>query len=468
MRGFFFLAIIASSSTWATTGLLIKFRNGAVPSGFIQRYGGALTPISAESRAYRWQSEIGGKPFEFSDDASVEYVQLNHPIRLLVNPSLQRNEIALRSLFRDADFSDGPAYPDNPSILSPTSSQTGDDAMLSQSWGLFQVGAPYAWQKTPQGKGVVVAITDTGVDYNHEDLINNMWRNPGEIAGDKLDNDQNGFVDDIVGWDFFSNDSLPYDLSMSLGDILFKGGNPGHGTHVAGVVAAQLRNVRGTAGIAPKSTIMALRFISEEGKGDSAGAIGAIDYAVRNGARIINASWGSEGEEEGDELLRESIQRAEARGVLFVAAAGNGRADPQTMQSAGYDNDNDAKPMFPATYPYSNIVAVAAMTNLDGLAQFSNFGKKSVDIGAPGVKILSTIPGNRYQDTIIDVGQIKVTWDGTSMAAPFIAGALATIASLHPTYSQDLLIGKLLDAAKPSANLNGKVVTDGRLDLSTL
>ena len=142
--------------------------------------------------------------------------------------------------------------------------------------------------------------------------------------------------------------------------------------------------------------------------------------------------------------------------------------NPQTMQSSGYDNDTDSKPMFPASYPYSNIVAVAATGSSDQLAPFSNYGKKSVDIGAPGVKILSTVPESRYQDTLIDIGQIKVTWDGTSMASPFVSGALAAIWSSNSTLSSSEVIDMLLTSAKPVGPLTSKVATDGRLDLGTL
>ena len=248
-------------------------------------------------------------------------------------------------------------------------------------------------------------------------------------------------------------------------DILFKGGNPGHGTHVSGVVGARLDNGMGTAGVAPLVHIMPLRFIKEDGQGDSAGAVGAIDYAVANGANIINASWGSEGEDAGDVILREALQRAEAKGVLFVAAAGNGRLNNATQKAEGFNNDTDAKPMYPATYPYSNIVAVAAIDSSDKIAEFSNFGKKTVHVGAPGVKILSTVPGGKYQDTIVDLGSMKVTWDGTSMASPFVSGTLAVIWSQNPSWKAAQVKEYLLQHTAAVSDLTGKVVTDGRIDL---
>lgn len=468
MHGITLFVGLCCIHSWAAHELLIKFRDNGPPAGFTDRYNGTLTPVSRSARIYKWTSDVSARPFELADDGTVEFSQPNYPIRLLANPSIVSNQEPLHREFGELELSDGPAYPDNPTIKLPEQTNVGEDQLLSQSWGLFQIAASTAWNNTQQGKNIIVAVTDTGVDYNHEDLIHNMWRNSREIVGDGIDNDQNGYIDDVVGWDFYSNDKFPYDLSMSLSDILFKGGNPGHGTHVAGVIGSGLRNVKGTAGVAPQVSIMALRFISELGQGDTAGAIGAIDYAVQNGASIINASWGSEGEEEGNDLLREAIERAETRGVIFVAAAGNGRMNPQTMQSSGYDNDTDSKPMFPASYPYSNIVAVAATGNADQLAPFSNYGKKSVDIGAPGVKILSTVPESRYQDTLIDIGQIKVTWDGTSMASPFVSGALAAIWSSNRALSSSEVIEMLLTSAKPVGPLTSKVATDGRLDLGTL
>ena len=295
-----------------------------------------------------------------------------------------------------------------------------------------------------------------------------MWRNKGEIPDNSVDDDKNGYVDDIVGWDFTMNDNKPYDVTGSMMDILLKGGNPGHGTHCSGVIGARLNNGVGTAGVAPQVKIMALRFINETGKGDTASAIKAIDYAVKNGANIISASWGGEAGDEDDSALKEAIQRAEKKGVLFIAAAGNGRMDPTTGKSGGFDNDSDKKPMIPASYPYENIIAVAAIDSKGALAEFSNWGHKTVKVGAPGVKILSTVPHNKYQDTIIDLGSIKATWDGTSMAAPFVAGAAAVIWSQSPKQSWQDVKGKLLTNAAPLDSLKDKVATGGRVDLAKI
>jgi subtilisin family serine protease len=389
---------------------------------------------------------------------------------LLDNPSIVANRAALLDALESSSNQPDPSagFKDNPDIQDPPLQAAGSDPMLQKAWGIFAIGADKAWKRTPQGKDIVVAITDTGVDYNHEDLIANMWRNKGEIPNNNIDDDKNGFVDDIVGWDFRSNDNKPYDLSMSLLDILLKGGNPGHGTHCAGVAGARLNNGLGTAGVAPQVRIMAVRFIGEDGKGSDKDAIRSIDYAIKNGANIISASWGGEAGDEEDKALKDAIQRAQDKGVLFIAAAGNGRMNPKTMKQAGFDNDKDKKPIVPASFPMDNIIAVAAVDSRERLASFSNWGKKSVKLGAPGVKVLSTVPGNRYQDTIIDMGGIKATWDGTSMAAPFVAGSAAVIWSQNKTQTWQEVKAKLLASTLAIDSLRGKVATDGRIDLKKL
>jgi len=450
---------------------LVKFndRERATVENFEKNHGGNLSRVSFAGNLYRWTAADGTRALHLRDN-SVTFIQENHPIRLFANPSIIAHQAEIQAALESRDNPLAPSAPatDNPEIATPPIQASGTDPMLGQAWGIKMTGADVAWNKLPQGKDIVVAVTDTGVDYNHSDLIANMWRNKGEIPGDGIDNDQNGYVDDVVGYDFFANDNKPYDLALSLFEVLLSGGNPGHGTHVAGVVGAKMNNGIGVAGVAPQVSIMALRFISEKGQGDTASAVKAIDYAVQNGANIINASWGSEGEEEGDHALREALQRAADKGVIFVAAAGNGRAAPGATSAAGYDNDTDAKPSYPASYPHANIVSVAALTTEDALAPFSNFGKTTVDIGAPGVKILSTVPGSKFQDTIIELGDTKITWDGTSMASPFVAGGLAVAWSQNKTATWEQVRAMILQNIASSTHLTGKVVTGGRMNLSSL
>lgn len=464
------ILLLASLSPSEAAEYLVKLKRGATALDLETNFRGTIEAVSEEGRLFKLATAETSAMAALRSNPAIEAIQLNHPIHLIANPSLEAAREAARALreegFPFPGLESGPTE-DNPEIKQAATQATGADPMLSQAWGLSMVGGVQAWQTTPAGRGIIVAVTDTGVDYNHVDLINNMWRNPGEIPGDGADNDNNGFVDDVVGWDFAYNDNKPYDHTLSLIEILFQGGNPGHGTHCAGVVGARRNNAKGAAGIAPEATIMALRFITEKGQGDTASAVKVVDYAVKMGARIISASWGSEGEEEGDFALREAIQRAQAAGVLFVAAAGNGRVNMAAGTSAGFDNDTDAKPVYPASYPYDNVIAVAALQQDGSLAGFSNWGSKGgVDLGAPGVKILSTVPGDRFQDTVIDLGEfMKATWDGTSMATPFVAGGAAVAWSRSPQKDWRAIKDEVLRGTVAVPALSGKLLTGGRLDM---
>jgi subtilisin family serine protease len=264
---------------------------------------------------------------------------------------------------------------------------TPSDSRFAELWGLNNTGAgggladadidaPEAWDLTTGNEDVVVAVIDSGVAYTHPDLAGNMWVNPGEVAGDGLDNDGNGYVDDVHGIDAYSRDSDPWD-------------EHGHGTHVAGTVAAVGDNSRGVAGVAWRAKVMALRFLGPDGSGDDAGAIECIEYAVdmkrNHGVNVvaINASWGTYGPY--DAALADAIQAAGDAGIVFCAAAGNGAADL------------DKTPWYPASYASTNIISVGATDNSDQKADFgggaaSNYGAKKVDLFAPGKNILSTFP----------------------------------------------------------------------------
>ncbi|MEE8599353.1 MAG: S8 family serine peptidase, partial [Dehalococcoidales bacterium] len=247
---------------------------------------------------------------------------------------------------------------------------TPDDTFFSDLWGLNNAGdtdidAPEAWDITQGNSNVVVAVLDSGVDYNHPDLFNNMWTNSGEIAGNGLDDDGNGKIDDVRGWDFVDDDNDPID-------------SDDHGTHVAGTIAAVGNNGTGITGVSWSAQIMPLRFLDAFGSGSVAGAIEAIDYAIDNDANIINASYGSYTFSTAE---RDAIVRARDAGILFVAAAGND----------SWNNDSLTK-HYPSSYDLDNIIAVAATDQNDNLASFSNFGATSVDVAAPGTNIFSSRP----------------------------------------------------------------------------
>lgn len=334
-------------------------------------------------------------------------------------------------------------------------------------WGLDSIRAPEAWCSSVGCREVVVAVIDTGVDYQHEDLRDNMWRNPNETPGDGIDNDDNGYVDDIHGVDVVARngDPRPF-VSAATGEVV------GHGTHVAGTIGAVGNNAVGVTGVDWQVSIMAIQTFSNATPTpqNPDGAVitsfdqrVAIYYAVNNGARVINASWGGAAVDPQDATrvrfdiaVMNAISYAEERGVLFVAAAGNeGR-------------DTDALPATPSSLPHPNILSVAAVDRQDQLAQYSNFGRHTVDLGAPGgaggsaepaENILSTLPGNQY-------GYLA----GTSMAAPHVAGAAALLLG-HPAYchlSAEQVKQLLLKQARPAETLQGKSVTGGVLDLSFL
>jgi autotransporter-associated beta strand protein len=322
-----------------------------------------------------------------------------------------------------------------------------NDPDIGQLWGMHNTGqnggvtdadidAPEAWDIATGSNEVVVGVIDTGVDYNHPDLTANMWTNPDEIPGNGVDDDGNGFVDDVHGYDFVNNDGDPMD-------------DHGHGTHVAGTIAAAGDNRQGIAGVNWHSSILAMKFIDSSGRGLTANAVRAVNYAtmMRNNygvnIRVTNNSWGGPGY---DQSLHDAIKASGDAGMLFVAAAGNSGLD------------NDAWPNYPSSYDLNNIIAVAATDCYDGLASFSNYGAESVDLAAPGVNILSTVPRGGYAFA-----------SGTSMAAPHVAGVVALACSVAPTKTAAEIRQAVLESVDPLPSLGGKVATGGRLNaLKTL
>lgn len=402
-----------------------------------------------------------------TSNPAVAFAQPNYKINLLEDHSIQdplRKAALAKMLKRRPDLR-GLAKADNPAIPVAPQETTGADPLFNNQWGMNDIGVADAWKVTLGSPDMIVAVIDTGVDYTHEDLLPNLWRNKKEIPNNNIDDDKNGYVDDEVGWDFASNDNKPYDLALDPLDILFKGGNAGHGTHCAGNVAARGNNGKGVAGVAPNVKIMSLRFITEKGQGTTADAIKAIEYAVNNGAKVMSNSWGSEGEEAGspeNQALRDAVQLAQDKGVLFIAAAGNGH------KGVGYDNDTDKAPGYPASYDHDIIISVAALDSSDNLGSFSNWGAKTVDIGAPGVKVYSTMVDQGYSDIVIDKYGFKATWDGTSMATPHVAGAAALYWSAHPGKSWQDVKAAILGSAKKINSLANKSVSGGKLDVKEL
>ena len=347
------------------------------------------------------------------------------------------------------DFVDTIEYV-QPNFIYRALAEQGNDPLASKQWGMTKIKVPQAWEYTRGSSEVIVAVIDTGVDYNHEDLKGNIWRNTAEIPGNGIDDDNNGYIDDIRGWDFNQNDNDPMDETGSV----LSGGNPGHGTHCAGNVGAVGGNGIGISGASPQVTIMPLRFLGKDGQGTTAMAIGAIQYAIDNGAQILSNSWGSTGpstEPGEDKALQDVIVAAQNKNILFIAAAGNHAADNDDTKKAGY----------PASFTNDNIISVAASTQTDTLASFSCYGKTSVDIAAPGTAIYSTVPGNKYQSAIIP---FLANWDGTSMAAPHVSGVAALIKALRPEFGYKEIKKALLDSVDQFADFKDKTVSGGRLN----
>jgi len=318
-----------------------------------------------------------------------------------------------------------------------------DDPMTQdQGWisGLFvDIGAAEAWDVTTGSDAVIVAVIDTGVSIDHPDLRANLWTNEGEIAGNGRDDDGNGYKDDTHGYDFWDDDADADDENN-------------HGSHLAGIIGAAGNDGVGVTGINWNVRIMPLKFTDAKGNGTSALAVEAIDYAIRNGARVINASWtlkldASSSLGDGN-LLRQAIQKAGDAGILFVTAAGN--------QFRTYEGLNiDDQPVYPASFDTDNMVTVAALDSEGALAGFSNYGTSTVDIAAPGSGIYSTGANGNY-----------AVMSGTSIATAFVTGAAALILSAEPNLDWFQVKSIIEDSAEGEISLNGKIGTQGYLNLA--
>lgn len=315
--------------------------------------------------------------------------------------------------------------------------KTPNDPMLGQLWGMvntgqkdsqsrvgvvgMDIGAERAWDITTGSKDVIVAVIDTGINYNHPDLKDNLWVNEAELNGKAgVDDDGNGIVDDVYGANFV-------DAAKPTGNPL---DDHGHGSHCSGTIGATGNDGKGIVGVAWNVRMMGVKFLSASGSGSLDGALKGIDYATQMGAKILSNSWGGGGY---SETLKQAIERSNAAGALFVAAAGN------------ESNNNDANPTYPATYDVPNVLSVAAVDNRGQIASFSNYGKTTVHVGAPGVNIMSSITGTGYD-----------SWSGTSMATPHVSGMAVLLASNEPNLTNVEMKQRIIATSKPIAGLRGK------------
>ena len=299
-----------------------------------------------------------------------------------------------------------------------------NDPMFNQLYGMDQINAPAAWDDHTGNQDFIVCIIDTGLDYTHQDIASNAWNNPGEIAGNGQDDDGNGYVDDVFGYDFYNNDSNPMDDNS-------------HGTHCGGTVGGQGNNGVGVAGVCWNVTLVGAKFLSGGGSGSTEGAIASVQYCAANEFRVSSNSWGGGGF---SQSLYDGIQNAgDQFGHIFVAAAGN---------SGGYGAS------YPAAYDCSNIISVGASDQNENLASFTQYHPVEVDLGAPGVDVVSSVPGNNYD-----------SYSGTSMATPHVSGGVALVYSLMGDSTAAEVKDIIMSTARPVGAWAGNCVTGGILDV---
>lgn len=375
--------------------------------------------------------------------ASISHLQTD---KSLVKVVVKEN-VAMSQLIADiqgssqVEFAE-PNYIYRASLVEERRSVVPNDPNFANNWGLLNTGqrdpkgqvgtagsdidATLAWATGTGSRDMIVAVIDTGVDYNHEDLKDNIYVNSGEIEGNGKDDDGNGFIDDVRGWDFQQKDNNPMDDNR-------------HGTHCAGTIGAVGDNGVGTAGVAWQVRIVPIKFLSAGGSGSLADAVESIKYATKLGVHVMSNSWGGGGF---SQAMFNAIQEAKEKGILFVAAAGN------------EGNNNDSSPAYPASYEIDNVISVAATDNKDQKASWSNYGVRKVHLAAPGVNIYSTVPGNRYD-----------TFSGTSMACPHVSGAAALLWSLNKDMSFADVKQRLISTVDPVRSIKRKVISGGRLNV---
>jgi subtilisin family serine protease len=423
-------AVSQAGPQYVPNEVLVKFKAGA--------------SVSARSNAL---GRMNGSASEKIHTNAMKHSGDNEGITLIKTPLAVMDAIGRMKGSADIEYAE-------PNYIYTCDATSNDTYYINGLlWGMYgasttpanQYGsrAGEAWAAGRTGLATVyVGLIDEGYMYTHEDLAANAGKNPGEIAGNRIDDDGNGYIDDVYGWDFDKNDNTVFD-----------GISDDHGTHVAGTIGAVGGNGKGVAGVCWNVKILNAKFLGTKG-GTTANAIKAVDYFTNlkiRGLNLVatNNSWGGGGF---SQLLQEAIQRAANAGILFIAAAGN----------SGINIDQT--PSYPASYNNSNIISVASITSTGALSSFSNYGSISVDIGAPGSGIWSCVP-------ISSKGKVAsgyASYSGTSMATPHVTGAAALYASTHPGASFTTIKAAILDGGIATTSLSGKSVTGDRLNASGL
>jgi thermitase len=427
----FFHPLWANQSNSRSGELIVKLKPNLDKSFSFKNYGiSQYEWLSDASRAVlvkfdekKWSKNHLLKKFQ--DDSNIEFVEPNY-IYSITDPAIQTS-LLRNQIHHSESIMDDPLFGqlwglNNSGQNEPSSSQPGRVGA--------DINAFKAWSITKGSRQIKIAVIDTGVDYKHSDLKDNIWVNIQEKLGKPgVDDDGNGYVDDIHGYDFANDDGDPID-------------GHGHGTHCAGTIGALHNNTLGVAGVMSHVEIVAVKFLSDDGNGDSASSIKAIDYATSLNVDLMSNSWGGG---EYSELLKEAIKRASDEGIIFTAAAGNS------------SDDNDSVAHYPASYDLPNVISVAAHTAQDSLASFSCYGRKSVHITAPGHNILSTYAGGGYK-----------VLSGTSMATPHVSGVLGLLLSEEGRFDHDELKERLMLTSVPVVTYRGKVASGGRIDAYNL
>jgi len=388
-----------------------------------------LRELHGEIRTYN-KREISVDNWDPKTIASRSILGDSSIIRLVV-PDFIGVDLAIRFLrsLPNVDFAEK-----NHILRCQTGITPNDTYYADEQWTLELIDAPDAWAVYTGSSDIVVAVIDSGIDLDHEDLQNRIWTNPNDNSVDEQDNDNNSFEDDVHGWDFVDGDNDPNDAI-------------GHGTHVAGIIGAEGNNEIGITGICWNVRLMPIRVLDNEGNTDDATLANGLDYATQNGAYVINVSVGGPGS---SSVLQGAVGRALNKSKLVIAAAGN----------SGLDNDTSSNRVYPASYPTANIISVLATTEDDDMAFESNYGLQSVDIGAPAgdsgygdATVFSTVPGDAYNYK-----------HNTSIATPHVTGVAALALGMCPGLPYESIKSLIMDGIDSLLSLNGKCVSHGRLN----
>lgn len=426
-----------AGAEFVSNQVLVKFRDGVLAKG-VNVSAQALDLVKGQLAEVINTSSMAQTAAKHGIDNPGALALLNTGVSTSEAISLLRQlpevEYAEPNFIYQHDVSNDPAYTGG-SLWG----MYGDATSPSNQYG-SQAGEAWAAGNTGSSS-VYIGIIDEGYMYTHEDLAANAATNPGEIAGNGVDDDGNGLVDDVYGWDFDGNDASVFD-----------GVDDDHGTHCAGTIGGVGNNGVGVAGVSWNVSLMGAKFLGRRG-GTTANAIKAVDYftdlKTRHGLNIVatSNSWGGGGF---SQALEDAISRANDADILFICAAGNS------------SSNNDAGAYYPSNYNVDNVIAVASITSSGALSSFSSYGATTVDIGAPGSSVYSTLPKRQQGQVVSSYG----SYSGTSMATPHVSGAAALYASANPGATAAQIKAAILNSATPTASLAGKCVTGGRLNVS--